>query len=295
MMTKPWPWNKLGPPAIGGNQLTVCISAICESENAVILASDSMISMGGYMKGDALARKLDPFFYHWFSQFAAEDISAITPIYERVEKNINRKASEITLEDVSKMARDSYKGQRQTQIEDDILSSYGTNWEEFKINGRNLFNDRDYELITEKIRSYDLNVEMLIAGFDGKNNPHIFTVGNPGKASYYDKLGFWSIGSGQHQALASLFGCCYRRYASLETCISQVLCAKFAAESAEGVGESTWLLVYTGEDQSLYLDAEIMQEIKKEWKLLPRIPASSLPIIKKWINTEKKTCESSTT
>lgn len=259
--------------------MTVCISAVCTKDQAIVMASDQMLSMGGYMSADGCTTKVDPFYYHWFSQFSADDVSAITPIYDNIrDYDESNPAGRVV--DVASIAKDSYKKQRLLQIEDDILASYGLTWEQFKSEGRTRLGDRDFEIVIEAIRRYDLQVEMLVAGFDGQNEPHIFTVGNPGKVDYYDKVGFWAIGSGRHQALASLFASQYRLNAPLEECVAHVLCAKFSAESAQGVGEKTFLIVYTKEDLLIGVSTDVEDAVKRGWKRLPKIPSRLLPKIR---------------
>ena len=283
-MPEPWPYLPIKPLRIG-DSMTVCIAAICKAENALILASDRMISIGGYMSADDLARKTEPLYYHWYSQFAANDISSVVPIHEAIGRVDE---CHVALECIADMTKKAYKEQRLSQIEDEILGAYGLSWEDFRENGKSRLNERDFEIVTERIRSYDLSLEMLVAGFDGESEPHIFAVSNPGKVSFHDKLGFWAIGSGQHLAMGSLFSGQYDIYDGLDKCIAQVLSANFAAESAEGVGDKTHCLVYTGKDESWLVPAKLHQAVKSGWHSLPRIPTDSLPKIRKFLDQEKE-------
>jgi hypothetical protein len=201
---KPWPWNTLPHPrpADWGIGMTVCIAAICQSDRTVITASDRMVSMGGYFSGDDLARKIDPLRIGWWSLIAGDDISPVIPILARIDEAVREPE---TLTNVSKVVKDAYRAQRLQQIKDEILSEHGFTWEEFRAHGNERLTDRAYDRITEQIRSYGLSLELLLCGFDPKGTAHIFTVQNSGKIEYYDKLGFWAIGSGSHQAIASLF------------------------------------------------------------------------------------------
>lgn len=286
MMPKSWPWRNVWPIS-WGNKMTVCISAVCSGTNvraanhAIVMASDQMISMGGYTGGDKVALKLDPLYYHWFSQFAANNVSAVLPIYEYVKQDgreSNTPRDSIT--DIAGMCKRAYKAARMERIQDEILAEYGITWKEFKEHGSTRLDQRDFQVLTERIRGFDLEVEMLLGGFDKQNAPHIFTVGNPGTVSYYDKLGFWAIGTGQPNALASLFASGYKPLMSLEESIAHVLSAKFSAESAQGVGKSTFLLVYDNKDQMHFLPDSVEAKIKREWAKLPRIPRKSIPAIK---------------
>jgi hypothetical protein len=87
--------------------------------------------------------------------------------------------------------------------------------------------------------------------------------------------------------MASLFATKYNRYAGLESCVAQVLSAKFSAEAAEGVGENTFMFVYTSKDEVVFLNSDLEKKIKHEWKALPRTPKRCLPEITKWMATKR--------
>ena len=239
-----------------------------------------MLSMGGYTGADERTTKVDPLYYHWFSQFAANNVSAVLPVYAAIRKTTERITA---VTEVAGMCKTAYKEQRMQRIEDEVLAKYGMTWEELKSGGRERLSDRDFQILTERIRGFDLDIELLISGFDEEWEPHIFTVCNPGTADYYDKLGFWAIGSGQSNALAALFSSRYKTEAPLEECISHVLSAKFAAESAQGVGQSTYILIYNDDDDVLLLPDSLENRIKSEWKKLPKIPTKNLPRLRGYI------------
>ena len=130
----------------------------------------------------------------------------------------------------------------------------------------------------------------MVQGYDERGGPHIFTVDNPGKCEYYDKIGFWAIGSGQHQAVASLFLTEYDRFKPLEECVARVLAAKLAAESASGVGKKTWLMVHrkTALSKTIFASMPLQAAFRKKWEVLPRFPVDMLPEIKKEIDAAAK-------
>lgn len=264
--------------------MTVCIAAMCQSERTVITASDRMVSMGGYFSGDDLTRKVDPLRIGWWSLIAGDNISPAIPIIA----NINELELEPeTLANVSKVVKGAYRAQRLQQIEDEILSALGFTWEEFRAHGKERLTELAYDRITEQIRSYDLSLELLLCGFDPKGAPHIFTIQNPGKTEYYDKLGFWAIGSGSHQAIASLFSTHFGKYQPLEVCIAKVLAAKFGAESAMGVGKSTFVVMEKyGLSNALFLADTVLDGFRKAWEEMPKIPSNAIAEIKKAVNAE---------
>jgi hypothetical protein len=286
--SKPWPWNKLKKPtpADWGNGMTVCISAICENDDGIgiIAASDRMVSMGGYFSGDDMARKVDALRYNWVSMIAGDDISPFIPILRRAHANTDHVN---TLESVTSVIKTAYKDQRLEQIEDEVLQPYGLTWDRFHRSGKDELTDRTYEKIREEIKKYSLSLEILVGGYDPSGVGHIFTVESPGKCSYYDKLGFWAIGSGQHQAVNSLFSTKYNSAEPLEMCIAKVLAAKLTAETAVGVGKETWILVLRpGHSSYSFVPKETQKIYRTAWDKLPRIPMDTLPSIKTAIEAE---------
>jgi hypothetical protein len=173
------------------------------------------------------------------------------------------------------------------QIEDEVLSPIGLTWDSFRNRGKEELTERVHDRIVEQIQSYELSIEFMVQGFDEAGTPHIFTVQNPGKCEYYDKLGFWAIGSGQHQAVSSLFSTEYNRFGSLEECTARVLSAKLMAESATGVGKETWLIIEFNKPRSvMFVPKPIINTFREQWKKLPRIPLDVIPDIKRSIDGE---------
>jgi hypothetical protein len=271
--------------------MTICITAICGNagEEAIIIACDKMVSMGGYVSGDKMIRKADPILYDWTLMFAADDISPSTPIVKEIRE---LHTTPKTLKGVADVIKGAYRNQRNRQIEDEILQPIGLSMKSFLSDGKSQLSERAYEKIFDRIESYDLGIELLVEGYDSEQDrdPHIFTVTNPGKCNFYDKVGFWAIGSGQHQAIASLFATEYEKFEPLEVCVTKVLVAKFMAESSIGVGKDTWLLVGRKDvpNRSIFIDPPIQKKVRSEYAALPKIPANALTEIQQAIEDQTK-------
>jgi hypothetical protein len=123
----------------------------------------------------------------------------------------------------------------------------------------------------------------LIYGFDEKGLPHIFDVSNPSVVTNHDLLGYAAIGSGETMAMASL-----RRKQlpyDLNKVVYRLLEAKFSAETASGVGESTTLFTMGSDGKDKSIGYGSIGEIKKIWRReLEREPDDALDIISKLVN-----------
>jgi hypothetical protein len=249
--------------------------------------------MGGYFSADDMVRKIDPVVYGWDSMIAGNDISPATPIIARVKESRESLPCGETLKGMTEAFKSAYKAQRLESIEDEILGPLGFTWETFRANARTQLSERTYDLAIDHIKNYELDLTFLVSGFDANKEAHIFTTSNPGKCEFHDKVGFWAIGSGQHQALASLFSIGYRRHDPLEHCIAKVLIAKLAAESAAGVGKTTWLMVelppVSGSVQkALHMFPETTDYFREKWKEIPTLPSDGMARIVQNIKEERE-------
>ena len=272
--------------------MTVCIAAISEptvGNEYIVSASDRMVSMSGYFSGDDIVRKVDPIAYGWISMIAGNDVSPAVPILARITEQSNEESHDDTLKEMAEVFKTAYKAERLQMIEDEILSPIGFTWQTFRTDAKDQMTDRTFERLVDGISNFELDVTFLVSGFDTEGVSHIFTVCNPGKCEYYEKIGFWAIGSGQHQAIASMFANHYNRHASLEDCIAHVLAAKLAAESASGVGKETWLMVTSGKMRALsvHISRETIEAFRASWDRLPKIPAEILPLIAEDFDRER--------
>lgn len=121
------------------------------------------------------------------------------------------------------------------------------------------------EEMRREIQALDFNCSFLVAGFDSQG-PHIFVISPPGIEEHYDSIGFWSIGSGSHSALSSLLFRKASRYDSLLMGIYYVAEAKFMAESAQGVGKHTPIMILKADGTYGYLTDASTNVIRKIWE-----------------------------
>ncbi len=261
--------------------VTVCIAAICDSENRIVTATDLMISTGE-TSGDDIGLKQQLVFHpDWILMFAGDDLSYITPICDLAEKSIDRDKP-VTVWDIEDILVSSYQDIRKKTCERRFLSPFGLNMESFLRDGKKIFTEADFSSLMFQISRFDLGCQFLVAGFHmRKKLPYIFTVSNPGSAEYYDKVGFWAIGSGQRSALSSLFFKEYNIFNKLNLAIYTVYEAKLMAEKALGVGRGTLMTILEPNGKDLMLFEPQLKTVRTKWKNegSPKLPAGILKII----------------
>lgn len=265
-----WPWNMIPEPRPSDWDagMTVCIAAHCyeskkPNEDCIICVTDTLVSTGD-MSADLTVRKLQPIGKHWMVMFAGEEISYITPMLSHVRRTL--RGGQEFMNNVRDAFVSAYKEQLRIKAEDEILATIGYTLEEFRKSGLQELGSDIFSRLFYEIQQQTIGVTFMVAGYVNER-PIIFTVESPGTVKYYDELGFWSIGSGQTNALGSIFNSRRRvRFMNRAEAVYRVCEAKFNAENADGVGSNTALgLIYPDGSRSV-LGAGAANELKPIWE-----------------------------
>jgi ATP-dependent protease HslVU (ClpYQ) peptidase subunit len=239
---KPWPWNTIREPrpADWGFGMTVCIAAHCFREQCFVMMTDMMITTAD-MSSDMATMKNRAVGDSWLAMFAGSDISLVDPILDRVNELVQSEQKPESAVSVRNAFTKAYQEQITTQAENEILKPIGYTFEEFKKDGLIQLGSEHFSRLLYQIQELTVDVEFLVAGFDSTH--HLFIVSAPGKIADYSPLGFWAIGSGQTNALGSLFNCQGLFAADMATVMYRVCEAKFNSENAAGVGKKSIMTV----------------------------------------------------
>lgn len=292
-MIRPFPKLARTKLADWGLGVTVCIAAFSsqgqstDEGHSIITVCDRKVALATISADDALD-KIDPIHHHWAAMTAGDDITHAIPIWDKIrqllgyEHRSEQKAPEKSLAEVSQACAVAFQEHRRRILENTYLSSYGLDMPKFLKEGRRLFGTVLFSQMCSQISAHEILCEFLVAGFDAKGYPHIFTVEDPGVARVYDSMNFWAIGSGQQLALSALMSSGYLAE-DWDFDIYDVCAAKFMAEKEPHVGESTFLLIHRFGEKSAYMIEEDILRIKYVWEShgLPRRPPAAIELIKK--------------
>jgi hypothetical protein len=267
--------------------MTVCIGGLLLSKHIVTIY-DRKISLPNF-SADLLMEKADPIHPNWVAMVAGADVTAAVPIWDRVRKKLGfevapsgQKPEEKTLDEVVRAFVASFQEFRKQEIEDRFLTQHNLTVERFINEGKKLLGVSLFTNVWNQTTSFEVKCNFLVAGFDKHKGAHLFTIDDPGIYANYDSPGFWAIGTGQEQALSSLFATETGTDPTFEALMYDLCAAKFMAESADGVGKATNVLVHEfGQHPKFYDDAAIakLREIwEKEGK--PRRPAKAEELVK---------------
>jgi len=247
--------------------VTIGIAAKCFNDRCLVMASDRRISFGDVVPAaeNAALKELN-IGVRWRALFTASDTSHAIPVAIQVQDALRPSTGTPRREhpeDVERAFREAYQQVRRQQATDSILSPYDLSLEEFrKLGGQ--WGD-EFQLLSKKLREFDLGVEFLVCGFAENGFSQMFLVKNPGRIKPLFEMDYWAIGSGDYMALATLV---QRPLSMLPIgeCVYRVCEAKFAAETAAGVGKETTLTVMNHDGHSVNI-THMVSEFRKRWEV----------------------------
>jgi hypothetical protein len=227
--------------------------------------------LGGWFSAEDAATKLVRIHADWIAMISGE-LSPMVPIVDMIKQKVSAIQS-VTLRHFALACSDAYREERKHIIENEVLVDYEvdtyTDYRSLRSSNKELFDE-----ITKTIQTKEEGWSLLIAGFDKDEEPHLFVISERGKIQYCDITGFAAIGSGQWRALVELSTFRFNRNLTLTEATYGVMTAKYAAESASGVGESTIIAFLKPKQKELveFPEDEEFDFKYNYWRNLPRIP-----------------------
>ncbi|MGB6484985.1 MAG: hypothetical protein WBE86_15990 [Candidatus Acidiferrales bacterium] len=263
-----------------GLSVTVCIAAklIEDGKEKLVLVSDSKVAFGQFSADNAI-RKDIPLLQRHAVLIAGNNVSRAGIILERA-RNTLKSVNKPHTDQVAEAVFDSCKTEWDRIADTTVLHKHGYSLATFRKMGKNLCSDAVFYDIHSELKQVSLSLDILVVGFDDKEKAHIRFVNADTPPEDYDSLGFWAIGSGKHEALASLsyavehLDCSF--VGKLGPFVYHLLAAKFMAESASDVGKTTQLVILDAQTPRLFhdgLDGSISY-IRQRWEDggAPRLP-----------------------
>ena len=266
-----------------GIGMTVCIATLCEMGRQVVSVSDHKLSMGQF-SADGMALKNDLIHHNWSAMWA-NDVSYVPAILGCVAKQLKREEEYEWLEVATAFAN-AHAAILRSEINNCILANSGYTRESFYRTGKGTLTPSAFNALHRRITDLSLNADFLVYGFDANGDGHIFTFEN-GRTKSCDKAGMWAIGSGDYSALSTLFFAAkqyrFNQNKPLSEALYVALAAKFMAESAEGVGERTFLVVNQANHLSGFFRHDgFIEEYRKRWfdEHAPKWPQEEMEFLK---------------
>src|SRR5260370_18590023 len=159
----------------------------------------------GYIEEDLQITKFQMIHPHWWMVLSGDDISPLFELADLARAELAGTAGAV--ERVMEVRQRNCEVIRMRRAEAEHLKPLGWTIDRFNREGSGSL--PNYEVIQSRVREYELAVEILVAGFDGKLVPpgKIFTMSsvNRGIPIRHDIPGFAAIGSGAAGAEYMLF------------------------------------------------------------------------------------------
>jgi hypothetical protein len=247
--------------------VTVCIAAICESGERIVVAADRMFTAPFPLnvEFETDEHKIEELADNCVA-LAAGNSAFATEVLARVRRPPGGNAS-APIAELAESVHREYLALRGRKLNETIvLSGFGQDFLDFRAKGGTLpaylqVQPNVYQQIITASMQYNLGVEFIIAGIDD-TLAHILVVSHPGTTDSLDKLGYGAIGSGSIHALTRLhLGGQTRRTGFIET-LYCVFDAKRASEAAPGVGRLTDIVVVERGKPLWHCPASLMTQLE---------------------------------
>jgi hypothetical protein len=227
--------------------MTVCIALLCEMGRKIVGVSDHMLSMEAF-SADSARCKSEPVQRNWYAMWSG-DASYVPLVTDLVTRQYLDQPHNPDQHEMATAFANAYNSLLRREITNRHLARLGfKDVDDFRMSGRERLTVTAFNAMLRKIGEVDLNTDFLVAGFGKDGDGHIFVLDSEGATKSCDAAGFWAIGSGSYNALSTIFHHVrhsgFNRMGSLRNALYVGLEAKFMAESADGVGEKTFVTVY---------------------------------------------------
>jgi hypothetical protein len=223
--------------------VTVAIVAIADDEKRIIAVSDRMISFRDATPATESTLKTRKIGHRWALAFSADDATQFFPILTGCIQRFKDLGEAVSLETAKEIVTSVYSDCFHGQFVGRHLSRLGyKSIHEFRADGFSELGETAFNDLRRRLDGFDLGISLLAYGYDEDQRPHIFEVVNPGNAIDGDLLGYGVVGTGYTMATASLRR--KRLPKKWEQMTYRLLEAKFASETATGVGKSTSLIFF---------------------------------------------------
>jgi hypothetical protein len=239
--------------------MTTCVAAICGGGKAIILVADKMLGFGHVEA--AIGDKILPLHTNWHVLYAGNDISPTFPIVDRASAILQANQKPTLLEVASTLTA-AWKAERDSRTEAKVFAGrVGWTLERFFNEGKDHFSSSEVMRLTGDIETEELDVELIIAGFDERNRPFILSMDSLGHSIPQHRPGCWTIGSGSSNALTFLGWREVKPSMPIRGALAYAVEAKYYGELASGVSAETDVIIMQPNEPDIVLKDVDVEDI----------------------------------
>jgi hypothetical protein len=245
--------------------VTVCIAAVCDGGNAIVVAADRMFTAGPpvNLEFETAEKKIEALSPSCVALLSGNSAFGTEIIQGALARLHGAQRPQVVL--VAETVRDSYANVRGAKVRETIVIPFlGPDFlkaEQLGISIPTYLKDQGalYQQFVQLMVNFNLGSDIIVAGVDDQGG-RLAVVGHPGTIAWFDKLGYAAIGSGGIHATMRLSLGAHTRNSPLVETLYRVYDGKRASEVAPGVGQETDVAVVYG-DHTAQGSHELLQAL----------------------------------
>lgn len=176
--------------------MTCCVSALADKGQTIVLASDRMIGTQA-IAGEPDIRKAIPVHRDWWIQFSGT-VAIAVDVIASIKDALPRDG--LNAQEVALIVRKAMEKRWSEDSEASCLIPHGWTNDTFKRESNGKLPDELIREIDQQRSWHELDLSLLVSGFDPKGIGHLFSISGSGSnrfmAFHHDIPGYWSIGTG---------------------------------------------------------------------------------------------------
>ena len=217
--------------------MTICMAALCDNSDSVILMADRMLSVSYPMEYqlESSERKIHVLGENALAMFAGDLVTGMQ-ILDDATSTITQNRLSLLPQQVD-VIRGAFLKTRLQLVEYQCLTPRGLTLDEY-FNRQHMMNPSLVQNIDQTFMQAGTGVSFIIAGWNGAKYS-VFALVDPGAVYCLDAIGFHAIGSGSPHAIHVLLGANYSKNMPYYKARELLQKARTASEVAPGVGVET--------------------------------------------------------
>lgn len=243
--------------------MTICLAALCDHGQKVVIASDRMIT------GDDVEFEQDIRKFHQVTEIcialSAGSALAQVDLIRGARGELHFKRNQSIREIVTQLKEEFVNARRQ-KAEELHLKPLGLDFQKF-LTLQDRLSENLVLRLTRNIEIEGLHLELLVTGVDASGG-HVYFLRDPGTSECFDALGFCAIGTGEHHAELAFVRASYSPSISLNRAVFLAYQAKRDAEMAPGVGGRYTDIGYIDDAGLHVLDSGTVNSLEEAYKTL---------------------------
>ena len=224
--------------------MTICIAALCNKGQAVVVAADRMMS-AHYLaiEFDHPSEKIDRIGDRCVAM-SAGDVMAVTDVLSEGSR-VSGQSTDPPINLIAESLKERFVEVRAKRLNDRVFQPRGLSFSSY-YGIANKLPSEIVMVLENEVQRFAIEVSMIVTGVDNTGG-HIYSIDDPGSSQCFDRLGYHAIGSGQRHALLTLVMLQHNPRVSLGQAAFNVYSAKRQAEIAPGVGDATDMMIIDGD------------------------------------------------